>query len=185
MQETIRLIKQDLHAMMNGVASAAMRDAGMTQDYRVNFGVEWPRLQTLADELRTENGGQLPQLAQTLWKESVRECRLLALMLYPAEQMDGELADVWLSDIHTVELIQAASLLLFSQMQRASEKAFEWMASDDELVQMAGYYTVGHLLRQHSLAERSVQELRDQASTALSSENVQLQLAAQRALARL
>ncbi|MBQ3781508.1 MAG: hypothetical protein II801_06935, partial [Bacteroidaceae bacterium] len=60
-----------------------------------------------------------------------------------------------------------------------------WMAADDELQQMAGYYTIGHLLRTTTLNERSVQELHDQADAALASANPQLRLAAQRALARL
>ena len=181
----INQIKQDLRAMMNGVASAAMRNAGMTADYRVNFGVELPRLQDYAAELRTAHPDDLSTLAQSLWHESVRECRLLALMLYPAQQMDGDLADIWLADIHSVELAQMASLLLFSRMPKASESAFRWMAADDELHQMAGFYTIGHILRTTTLNERAVEELRDQAAAALASENIQLQLAAQRALARL
>lgn len=181
----INAIKQDLRAMMNGVASAAMRNAGMNADYRVNFGVELPRLQEYANELRAEHADTVSSLAQALWHESVRECRLLALMLYPASQMDADLADIWLGDIHSVELVQMASLLLFSRMPKASESAFRWMAADDELQQMAGYYTIGHLLRTTTLNERSVQELRDQADAALASANPQLRLAAQRALARL
>ena len=51
-QELIRQIKADVRAGMNGVAAAAMRDAGMTADYRVNFGVELPRLQELAGQVR-------------------------------------------------------------------------------------------------------------------------------------
>lgn len=184
MTDIIRDIKQDLRAMMNGVASAAMRNAGMNEDYRVNFGVEMPRLQEYAEELKQEHSETAP-LAQALWHESVRECRLLALMLYPTEQMDGELAEVWLSDIRTLELVQAASLLIFSRMPRASEKAFEWIAAEDELVQMAGYYTLGHILRNATLNERSVHELQDQAAAALASENAQLRLAARRALDRI
>ena len=37
---------------MNGVASKTMREAGMTSDYRVNFGIELPRLQLIADDVR-------------------------------------------------------------------------------------------------------------------------------------
>lgn len=185
MTDTLRHIKQDLHAMMNGVASAVMRDAGMTQDYRTNFGVELPRLQTMAEELRHDHAQQLAPLAQALWKESVRECRILGLMLFPPAEMDGELAEVWLADIHTLELVQVASLHLFSHMPKATDKAFEWMAAESELVQMAGYYTIGHILRTHTLNDRAIDELRDQATAALASENTQLRMAAQRALARL
>ena len=40
--ETIRKIKTELRLAMNGVASAYMRENGM--NYKLNFGVELPRL---------------------------------------------------------------------------------------------------------------------------------------------
>lgn len=39
-------IKKDLRASMNGILSARMREAGMP--YKLVFGVELPRLQTIA-----------------------------------------------------------------------------------------------------------------------------------------
>ena len=59
------------------------------------------------------------------------------------------------------------------------------MAADDPLRQMAGFYTLGHILHTTTLNERATDELRDQAAAALASDNAQLRLAAQRALARL
>ncbi len=209
----VSLIKQDLRAMMNGVASAAMREAGMTADYRVNFGVEIPRLEEYAKTLMTppqpsrkgreciptmrteqpDSGVTTPPpcgevgrgSALSLFKEPVRECRILALMLYPPEQFDGELAEVWMDDIRTVELAQLAAFYLFSRMPQASEKAFQWIADEREIRQLTGYYILANILRTSQLSERSTQELRDQAATALQSENRQLVLAAQRALDRL
>lgn len=185
MHEFINLIKADLRSMMNGVASAAMREAGMTADYRVNFGVELPRLQLLADEIRTEHADVLPQLAQELWKESVRECRILATMVQPAETFTPDLADVWAERIRTVELAQIAALHLFARMPGAADKAFEWVAAADDLRQILGYYTLLHIIRRRPLAERSRQELLDQATAAAASDNTQLRLAARRMLDRL
>ena len=71
MNTIIKQIKQELRAMMNGVASAAMRKAGLTADYRVNFGVELPRLKNLLDEIRTE---MLPTLPMP--EEGTNEARL-------------------------------------------------------------------------------------------------------------
>lgn len=183
----VRLIKSELRAMMNGVASATMRNSGMTADYRVNFGVELPRLTTLADEIRKETADatEAASLAQALWKESVRECRILATMLYPTDKFDAELADIWASDIHSAELSQIAALNLFSRFHGASTVAFQWIASTNEQLQITGYYTIAHLLRQNQLTPRSEQELNDQASTAVLSDNQALRTAAQRALARL
>ena len=192
MNTLIKQIKQELRAMMNGVASAAMRNAGLTADYRVNFGVELPRLKELLDEIRTEMLPTLPmpeegtneaRLAQMLWHESVRECRILATMLYPPKEFLPEVADIWVRQISTVEIAQIAAMNLFCKMPNASEKAFQWIAAEEDMTQIVGYYTLMHLLRENQLSERSEQELKDQAAVAMQSENVQLQKAAMKALA--
>ena len=180
--------------MMNGVASAAMRQAGMTADYRVNFGVELPRLTALLDDVRTTMLPSLPvpdegtneaTLAQQLWHESVRECRILATMVYPPTDFLPEVADIWVRQISSVEIAQIAAMNLFSKMPMASDKAFQWIAAEDDMTQIVGYYTLLNVLRQLQLSERWAQELRDQASVALLSDNLQLRMAAQKALSRL
>lgn len=184
MQTLIQELKQDLHANMNGVASAAMREAGMTQDYRVNFGIELPRIASIKDEfLAAHPDCDRPALAQALWKERVRELRILATLLYPADEMATDVADIWVRDIRTVELAQIAAMNLFSKMKAASERAFAWIANDDETLQICGYYTLLHLLRTTSLNDRSRQELMDQATAAAASENAQLRAVARKIIA--
>ena len=185
MQEIIKQVKADLRSMMNGVAAAAMRQAGLTADYRVNFGVEIPRLQTLAGELCTEYPDCLPALSQALWHESVRECRILATLLMPADTFADDVADIWADEIHTVELAQIAAMNLFSKMPSATTAAFRWIASGTEIRQTLGYYTMLHLMRQAQLSPRSKDELADQAAAALQADNSQLRMAAQRVLDRL
>lgn len=185
MNAIISDIKKELRASMNGVASKAMRDAGMTADYRVNFGVELPRLRELAtdvvrDMLTPGTGLEESQarLAQQLWKESVRECRILATMLYPPQRMDIELADIWCDGIQTLELAQIAALHLFSRVPLASSLAFRWIAGEDEMKQTVGFYTICHLVRTGELSARSADELLDQTEAALQSDNYQLRLVA-------
>ena len=184
-RELINELKADFRAYMNGVASAAMRNAGMTADYRVNFGVELPRITDVKNELEqrldSDSGADemfRARLAQDLWHEAVRECRIIALMLYPKQRMYIDLADVWAEDIRTVELAQMAALYLFSKMPLASVATFRWIAGEDEMKQVIGFYTVFHLVRDGQLAERSRDELSDQADAAATSENPQLAAAA-------
>ena len=139
---------------MNGVASAAMRQ---TDDYRVNFGVELPRLQDIAHEFIGNH-----DLAQSLWKENVRECRILAAIIQPVDSFFPEIADIWVDSIRTAEIAQTTSLMLFQRLPYASQKAFEWMASEREVTQLCGFSTIYHLMRNHRLQPRSVDELRDQ-----------------------
>ena len=172
---------------MNGVASRSMNDAGMTVDYRVNFGIDLPRLELIADDIRTDLASHLDEegmmsLAQSLWNERVRECRILATMLYPANRMLLEVADIWADDIKTVELAQITALFLFRNLNDASVLAFQWVADDNEMKQIVGFYTVFHLVRKGQLSERSRQEMIDQAEVASMSDNVQLKYIADKLL---
>lgn len=184
--DIISTIKAELRANMNGVASKSMRDAGMTADYRVNFGIELPRIQMIANDIRSSlvagmEDDELRSLAQNLWTERVRECRILALMLYPPKAMLPEVADIWADDIRSVELAQIAALHLFQHVDKASTLAFRWIADEREMKQLIGFYTAFHLLRGGELAERSRQEMIDQAK-AVNSDNRQLTVIAAKIL---
>ncbi len=152
----ITTIKKELRANMNGIASQAMGRS--TADYRVNFGVELPRLHAIASEFEPNH-----DLAQQLWKESVRECRILAGILQPTETFLPEIADIWVEDMRTLELAQMTTINLFRRLPYASQKAFQWIASDRELTQQCGYLTLCHLMREGELSERSATEFVDQA----------------------
>ena len=161
--DTVLDIKKDLRASMNGVASAAMRSSA---DYRVNFGVELPRLHAIAKDY-----GKNHELAQALWKESVRECRILATLIQPVDSFDEEFADLWIESIHTVEIAQIASLNLFQYMRQASIKAFQWIATENDIKQVAGLCIISHLIRATELSERSLNELNDQLSALLEAQD--------------
>ena len=160
----LQTIKQELRANMNGVASAAMR---RTDDYRLNFGVELPRLRTIASEYAPND-----TLAQHLWKEQVRECRILATMIVDATHMQADMADEWAASIRTAELAQTASINTFQHMPHAAQRALQWLAADDDIHQLCGLCTAYHLLRQGKLDTRQQQELADQAQTLAQSDNI-------------
>lgn len=156
LEGTLLDIKKELRASMNGIASASMRQ---TEDYRVNFGVELPRIASIAQEFAPSR-----ELAQTLWHERVRECRILATMLMPVEDFSAELADIWVTDIRTAELAQLFCINLMQKVPYAGTKAFEWIATDSDMLQMCGYLTLCHVIRRFELREDAVNELVDQAS---------------------
>lgn len=163
LHEQIRKIKTELRLSMNGVASAYMRENGIS--YRLNFGVELPRLQMLASTLPHSH-----ELAQALWKENIRECRLLAAMLQPVETFFPELADLWMEDMPNVEIVQHTTQHLFCRLPYASAKAFQWIADERELYQVCGYLILARLFMQgKTLNEQSEHEFLDQAQTALRS----------------
>lgn len=161
MNQTLLDIKKELRANMNGVASAHSRQ---TADYRINWGIELPRIHDIANEFRSE---ATHELAQTLWKESVRECKILATILMPTDNFDEELCDIWAESIQTEEIAMMFCLNLMPRLKFASKKAFEWIAKDGQL-ENCGYLTLCHIMRKGELSERSADEFLDQASVALN-----------------
>lgn len=176
-------VKHDLHAMMNGVLAQQLRERGIR--YRIIYGVELPRLEQYAAELSQEL--PTPQtrydLAQALWKTETRECRLLTPMLMPPELLLPEVADIWVEQIHTQEEATCMVHYLLSKTSFASDKAFQWMASEVEMTQQCGFLLIARLMRQGGeLAVRDESELIDQAEVSLQSHNLMLRKAAYNAL---
>ena len=110
--EEIRKIKQELRLSMNGVASAFMRENGL--NYKLNFGVEIPRLQSIASEFQPNH-----ELAQALWKENIRECKILAGMLQPVDSFYPEIAEIWIEGMPTAEIAQLTVMNLFQKLPYA------------------------------------------------------------------
>ena len=160
--ETIREIKAQFRLFMNGVASQSMREKGL--NYKLNFGIELPRLKEIS--LKYEKNHSL---AGELWKENIRECKILATMLQPVETFLPEIADIWVEDIHQPELAEVACMNLFQHLPYASTKAFQWMADEREYFQVCGYLTIARLfMRGGYLNERAENEFLDQATATLT-----------------
>ena len=177
--QQVRDVKCLLRAAMNGPVSQSMREKGLT--YRVNFGVELPRLQAMAEELPHTYA-----LAAALWKEDVRECRLLAAILMPTEAFAEDLADVWVEQMHFQEEAEWTVLHLFARLPYASAKVFEWLARDDRWTRLCGLLLMGRLLMQGARpAPRDVAELIDQAAAELRGTDYTLRQAAYKLLLRL
>lgn len=177
--ELIRQIKQELRLAMNGVASTFMRENGV--NYKLNFGVELPRLREIAAHFPADHA-----LAQALWKENIRECKILAGLLQPADPFLPEIADIWVEDMRQPEIAQLTVMNLFARLPYASEKAFLWMADEREMFRLCGFLLVARLLMQGArFNERSTNELVDQSTTALHDPSVFVRRAAVAALRKL
>lgn len=174
--ETIKEIKGQFRLFMNGVVSQSMREKGL--DYKLNFGIEVPRIKEIAARYEQNH-----ELAQALWKENIRECKIMAGLLQPIESFYPEIADIWVEDMHYPEIAELTCMNLFQHLPYASEKAFEWMADERTYFQLCGYLVLTRLLMKKALLnERSEAEFLDQAVTTLQGDNVVLQRAAATAL---
>ncbi|MBQ8501823.1 MAG: DNA alkylation repair protein [Bacteroides sp.] len=155
--EQIKDIKTRLRLSMNGAVSQSMREKGLV--YKLNFGVELPRIKEIAACYEKEH-----TLAQTLWKEDIRECKILATLLQPVDTFLPEIADIWVEDIRNIEIAELACMNLFQHLPYAPAKSFQWIADEREYLQVCGFLTIARLLtKKGDMSDRVENEFLDQA----------------------
>jgi hypothetical protein len=174
--------------MMDGMVAASMRNKGA--NYKLNWGATLPRLRDKAEELKQMfNVSCLMfnqyDLAIALWKENVRECKILATMLMPADQMLPEVVDIWMEQTDSQEIAEQASFNLYQYLPYAADKAYTWMASDKELYQLCGFHILSRLfMNKQEPNERGINEFIDQALAALEGDSLMVKKAAMNAMIR-
>lgn len=136
--DIIQQIRKQLRLSMNGVVSASMREKGI--DYKLNFGVSLPRLKAIAKEYEKD-----ASLAQLLWKENVRELKILAILLYPAGNFTTEQAWLWAKDVCQMEIAEQYCANLLQELPDAETLAFQWIQDSGEFVQTIGFILYARL----------------------------------------
>lgn len=176
--QQVKEIKQSFRQMMDGMVAKSMRDKGL--EYKLNWGATLPRLREKADEI-----GKNYDLAIALWKENVRECKVLATMIMPAERMLPEVADIWMEQTPNLEIAEQAAFNLYQYLPYAPAKAYTWMASEKELYQLCGFHIISRLfMNKQEPNERGINEFIDQALVALQGPSIPVKKAAMSAIQR-
>jgi len=174
----VREIKQNFRFMMNGPASQSMRDKGL--DYHLNWGVPFIQLKSIASDI-----GKDYDLAVALWKENIRECKILATLLMPADKMPQEVAEIWMEQTHSQEMAEMQAFNLYQYVSYAPVIAYRWMASHEDVYQICAYDILGRLfMKGQEPNERGINEFIDQAVTALKQGSAGVRHAAMNAILR-
>ena len=186
-QEQVKEIKQSFRQLMDGATAQSMRDKGVA--YKLNWGASIPMLREKAEELKTSTINLQPstlyQLSIALWKENVRECKILATMLMPADQVLPEVIDIWMEQMPSQEMAEQASFNLFQYLPFAPAKAYEWMASDKELYQLCGFLVLTRLfMNGQEPNDRGINEYIDQLEVALQGPSLAVRKAAMQSIQR-
>lgn len=181
-QEQVKEIKQSFRLLMDGKTAQSMREKGV--QYKLNWGASIPMLREKAEEIR--NDWDRPyDLAIALWKEDVRECKILATMLMPANEVLPEVIDIWMEQMPSQEMAEQASFNLFQHLPFAARKAYEWMASDKELYQLCGFLVLTRLfMNGQEPNERGINEYIDQLVAALQGSSLAVRKAAMQSVQR-
>ena len=177
-ESKIKELKRGFRLVMNGPASQSMREKGL--DYRLNWGVPFIQLKQMAADLPHDY-----DFAIALWKEDIRECKILATLLMPHDKMPEEVAEIWMEQTHSQEMAEMQAFNLYQYVSYAPKLAYRWMALDDPVKEICAYDILGRLfMKGQEPNERGINEFIDQAVTALKSPSAGLRHAAMNALTR-
>ena len=121
--EKLKAIKQSFRFVMDGNTSRSMTDKGMV--YKLNWGVPFHELRKMAQPY-----GKDYDLAVELWKEDIRECKILATLIMPPEKMSAELIEVWMEQKMSQEMAEMLAFNLYQHLAEAPVWAYQWMASE-------------------------------------------------------
>ena len=185
--QQVKEIKQSFRLMMDGAVAQSMRDKGL--NYHLNWGATLPRLRAKAEELKANsqqpNAKSQYDLAIALWKENVRECKILATMLMPPERMLPGVCDIWMEQIPSQEIAEQVAFNLWQYLPYAPEKAYQWIASDQEYYQLCGFHVLSRLfMNGQEPNERGINEFIDQSLSALQGPYMSVRKAAMQSLQR-
>src|SRR5690554_5300956 len=172
MDTILRKIRTDLRLSMDGAVAASMRQMGV--GFRMNFGVNIQRIKEIS--LRYESS---ELLAEALWKEDVRELKILATMLFPPHEMTMDTANRWVKSIYNQEIREQACKNLFQEVPIASNLVEEWSVHSEERVRATGYWLFARLciirsvavnqVEAKALLRRAVEDLREDSILLLQS----------------
>lgn len=142
MEEEIREIRNQLRLAMNGVVSTSMREKGIV--YKLNFGVSLPEIKQIA---ATHQPGS--ELAAVLWKEDIREFKILATLLQPADEFPFEQAQQWVKEIPYLEIAEQCSKNLFWKLPYTDNLTLGLIFNvEDDFARTVAFLVWGELFRE-------------------------------------
>lgn len=137
-KDKLKEIKQSFRLFMNGATSSSMRKKGL--NYKINWGVPLPILQQNAEKY-----GKDYELAIELWKDDIRECKIMATYIMPAQMMKREQVDKWMETVRNQELAELISFNLLKNLAFSQTLAFDYISSKDNIYQICGYQLLASL----------------------------------------
>lgn len=134
---------------MNGVISTSMRQKGM--NYKLIFGVPIPEIKHIAAAHEPD-----AELARALWKEDVREMKILATILFPAGSMTQEEALDWMREIPYPEIAEQCCNNLFPTVEQPDQLALKFLADKKSpFGRMCGFLLWAQLFKKNLAVEKS------------------------------
>lgn len=148
-EDIIKDIRVKCRQAMNGIVSTSMRQWGL--DYKVNFGLTIQQIKDIASRLEPA-----ADLSETLWKESTRELKIMATMLYPIDKFSKDTADKWVTEIPNQEIREQLCFNLLQELPYAEKMANLWANNEAAEVRATGYWLITRLFTVKKITETDI-----------------------------
>ena len=146
-ENLVREIRKEFFAFRNGIIADKLRKAG--DPHSMIMGCLLVDVSGIATRFRESIGDaeQLAALACELWADTnSRECRLAAPMLYPADEMNPELALQWCETVESVEVADNLCHKLLRHIPEAESLFGQLIDHEKPLVKYTRYRLLLNLL---------------------------------------
>lgn len=148
---SMQIIRKKLHLFMNGVSSSSMKEKGI--NYRLNWGVPTPSLRNIAKDFFPNN-----ELAEELWKQDVREMKILATLIQDPNTFQQ--ANEWVKEVSNSELAEQIVMNLLSKLDSASLYANKWIQSEERFEVLVGFLLYTRLfINSYTIQNKTEQEI--------------------------
>ena len=142
LQNELKEIRTRLRLAMNGVISTSMREKGIV--YKLNFGVPLPEIKQIATMHKPDS-----ELAAALWKEDIREFKILASLLQPVDEFSSRKAEQWVKEIPYLEIAEQCSHNLFYKLPDVEDLLLGLIAdAADEYARTVAYLVWTELFKE-------------------------------------
>lgn len=148
-EDKLKKIKQSFRLLMNGVTAQSLRDKGL--EYHLNWGANLLHLQEMAKDYDKDLS-----LALALWKEDIRECKILATLLMPTKEFTSDLATLWIEQLRSQEIAELLCMNLLQHVPYASDMAFQLLAEEHEMPRLCGFNILARLFSRNMEDRKSV-----------------------------
>jgi len=117
---TISKIHAKFRQLRSGEVADNLKAQGVT--YRLAWGVQSYRMREIAADFEPN-----AEVAEYLWAEDVRESKLLAPRLYPADGMNEETAARWADTTPYIEVADQLAMHLLSKLPYSASLSESWL----------------------------------------------------------
>lgn len=108
--------------------------------YNMSYGVSLAQILQFVKNKQKHN-----ELAELLWKENIRETKLISFHFFEPHKMSEKAVDNIVNEFTNHELVEQGILYFIVNLPFADKKIEQWLSSDKEYVKMSAFTLLGRM----------------------------------------